>query len=144
VLPGGLHYTESHEWVRLEDDNVVIVGITQYAAERLGDIISLEMPEKDEEVHRNTACGEIESVVEVTEFNSPIDGTILEINEALNDNPELLNSDPYEAGWMMKIAAKTPSELDRLMSARQYQSYVAEQETAREQEEEDIEDLEEQ
>jgi len=144
VFPADLHYTETHEWARLEDDSIVTVGITQYAAEHLGEIVSLELPEKDENVHRNSLCAEIESVVEVAGFNSPIDGTVVEVNDAVTENPELLNIDPYEAGWVMKVAAKDPAQLDKLMSATQYQAYVAEQEAAEEAEgEEEEEELEE-
>lgn len=143
MFPADLHYTETHEWARLEEDSIVTIGISHYACERLGDIISLELPEKGEAVHRNSPCGEIESVVEVAEFTSPIDGTVVEINEAITDNPEPLNSDPYETGWVMKVAAKYPAQLDKLMGSTQYQAYVAEQEAAEEREQEEEEDLEE-
>ncbi len=140
MFPADLHYTQTHEWARLEDDNIVTVGITQYAVEHLGEIVSLELPEKDEDVHRNSPCAEIESAVEVAGFNSPIDGVVVEVNEAVTDNPELLNSDPYEAGWVMKLAARDPAQLDKLMSATQYQAYVAEQEAAEEAEAEEAEE----
>ncbi len=137
MFPVDLHYTKNHDWVRLEGDNIVSIGLTQHACEYLGDIIYIDLPELEEAVRRRTPCGEIESVTEVRALTSPVDGIIKEVNAALTDHPELINTDPYEEGWIVKVEAKNLSQLDRLMSSSQYQEYLAKLEEVEEELEEE-------
>lgn len=124
-IPNDLKYTQSHEWVRL-DGSVGIVGITDFAQHELGDIVFVEAPAEGTAVTSGANMGSVESVKAVSEVNSPVSGTVAEVNAELADHPELLNNDPYGAGWIVKVTLSNPGELDRLMDAEAYAKYVAE------------------
>ena len=118
-----LKYTKEHEWVR-EDSDTVTVGITDHAQGELGDIIFVEFPEIGQKIEKDEPCGTIEAVKTVADLFAPISGTVIEINETLDDSPESVNNDPYGDGWMVKVSVSEPGELDNLMSADQYQEMI--------------------
>ena len=128
MIPEGLRYSEDHEWVRVEPGDVGVVGITAYAADQLGDVVFLDLPEVDAEMSQFEKFGEVESVKAVSNIVSPITGRVIERNEAAIDSPELVNESPYEAGWMVKVRLSATAELEKLMSAEQYQSFLSSQE----------------
>lgn len=119
-IPANLKYTREHEWVALGEDNIVTVGITEHAQDALGDIVYVELPETETELGKDEEFGSVESVKAVSELFMPLDGEIVEINEQLEDEPELVNSDPYEAGWMIKIKLSDPGQLDALLDSKAY------------------------
>jgi len=123
-IPANLKYAEDHEWVRVEGDNAVI-GITDFAQNQLGDIVFVELPEPGTEVAPGKAVGSIESVKAVNELFCPLSGTVTEVNTELENSPQSLNSDPYEAGWIFKIRLGKPAELDGLMDADAYGDFTA-------------------
>ena len=122
-IPQSLKYTKEHEWVR-EDGDTVTVGITDNAQGELGDIIFVEYPEIGQKIEKDEPCGTIEAVKTVADLFAPISGTVIEINETLDDSPESVNNDPYGDGWMVKVSVSEPGELDNLMSADQYQEMI--------------------
>ena len=126
--PVNLKYSQEHEWVRSETDNTATIGITMFAVESLGDIVFVELPEKEAILSQFVKMGEIESVKAVSDLFSPISGQVLERNEELINTPEIINDNSYESGWMLKIQISNPSELDNLMSYNQYESFLASQE----------------
>jgi glycine cleavage system H protein len=115
-----LYYTKEHEWVRKDEGDVVVVGVTAFAAGELGDIVFVELPEAGAEVKMLEPCGTIETVKAVADLFSPVSGKVTDVNTELNDNPELVNQSPYEQGWFLKIEMSNTSELDELMSEAQY------------------------
>ena len=117
----GLYYTESHEYVRVDGD-YGYVGITDYAQQQLGNIVYVDMPEVDDEVTAGEEFGAVESVKAASDLNSPVTGTVEEVNEALEDHPELINKDAF-GNWIMKVKLADESELDSLMSADAYDKY---------------------
>ena len=117
--PRDYKYTNEHEWVKLEGDTAVM-GITNYAATQLGDMVYVDMPAGGTVVSQGEAIGALESVKAAADFYSPISGEVVERNERLLDEPGLLNSDPFTEGWFIKIRPSDPSELDRLMTAEAY------------------------
>ncbi len=117
----GLYYTESHEYVSVDGD-YGYVGITDYAQQQLGNIVYVDMPEPDDEVTAGEEFGAVESVKAASDLNSPVTGTVEEVNEALEDSPDLINKDPY-ANWIMKVKLADKSELDSLLSADAYDKY---------------------
>ena len=119
----GLYYSESHEWVKV-DGNVAIVGITDFAQHEMGDLSYVDMPEVDDELEAGDEFGAVESVKAASDLYSPVSGTVIEINEELEDAPELLNEDAF-ANWIMKMEMKDPSELEKLMDAAAYQAMCA-------------------
>lgn len=119
----GLYYSESHEFVRV-DGEMGYVGITDYAQQQLGNIVYVDMPEVDDEVAAGEEFGAVESVKAASDLNSPVSGTVVEVNEALEDNPELVNKDAYE-NWIMKVRLSDTTELDNLMDAKAYEQYCA-------------------
>jgi glycine cleavage system H protein len=121
--PPELKYTEDHEWVRVVDD-VGTVGITEYAQDQLGDIVFVELPAVGAQLTRLEKFGEIESVKAVSELFSAVSGEVVEANAALVDKPELVNDSPYDEGWMIRLRLSSPGELDRLMTAEQYDEYI--------------------
>ena len=125
--PVNLKYSQEHEWVLFETDNTATIGITMFAVERLGDIVFVELPEKETLLSQFVKMGEIESVKAVSDLYSPISGQVLERNEELINNPELINENSYESGWMLKIQISNPSELDNLMSSNQYENFLTSQ-----------------
>ena len=114
-VPGDLKYTKSHEWVRREDDGSVTVGITDHAQSALGDLVFVEPPEAGSDVSAGDACAVVESVKAASDVYSPVSGKVAAGNDALADGPELVNQDPYGDGWIMRIEASDPAELDSLM-----------------------------
>jgi len=117
--PENLMYTSEHEWVKIEN-NIATVGITDFAQGELGDIIFLEFPEVDEEFNEGDVFGTIEAVKTVSDLFMPISGKIVEINESLNDDPENVNSNPYESGWMVKIELSANAQTDSLLDSKSY------------------------
>jgi glycine cleavage system H protein len=122
--PTDLSYSKEHEWVRMEGDDVAVVGITEFAQDSLGDVVFVELPEVGAEAEQFEKMGEIESVKAVSDLYSPVSGSVLERNEALVDSPELVNDSPYDEGWMLRIALADGSELGKLMSASEYQAFL--------------------
>ncbi len=122
--PADLRYDREHEWVRVEDAAAVI-GISDFAQDQLGEVVYVDLPSVGDELVAGDTFGEIESVKSVSELFAPVSGTVLEVNDDLDAAPESINSDPYGAGWMVKIALADPSQLDSLMSAGDYDSFVA-------------------
>lgn len=117
----GLYYSESHEYVRVEG-NFGYIGITDYAQHALGNVVYVDMPEVDDEVTAGEEFGAVESVKAASDLNSPVSGTVVEINEALDDTPELLNQDAF-ANWIIKVELTDVSELDSLMGATEYEAF---------------------
>ncbi|MBZ0252589.1 MAG: glycine cleavage system protein GcvH [Candidatus Methylomirabilis sp.] len=122
-----MKYTKEHEWAKREGDTVLI-GITDYAQEELGDIVFVELPEVGEEVSKDESFGSVESVKTVSDLYAPVSGKIVEVNADLAEGPETINSDPYGDGWLIKVKMSDPKELDELMDSAAYQEYVAEEE----------------
>ena len=119
-----LHYTEDHEWVRIDGD-VVTVGISDYAQEQLGDIVFVELPDVGKTVSRSDEAGVIESVKAASEVYAPVSGEVIEVNAALADTPDKVNSDPTGDGWFMKIKLSDASEVEKLMDEAAYKTFVA-------------------
>ena len=130
-----LYFTKEHSWARLEDEDKVVVGITDYAVEELGEITFVELPRLGEEVSQMEVIGSVESLRGTMEIYSPVSGRVVEINEMLFDDPAILNEDPYGDGWIAVIEISDSSELDRLMSVEDYESYVEVQKESEEEEE---------
>ena len=126
--PPELKYSQEHEWLRVESDGVCLMGLTEFAAESLGDVVFVELPEVGEELTQFEKMGEIESVKAVSDMYSTIGGRVLERNEQVIENPELVNEGPYDSGWMVRVAFSDPSELDNLMTVEQYEKFLASQE----------------
>lgn len=124
IHPAHLKYTKTDEWVRIEG-NEAVIGITDYAQDQLGDIVYIELPWDPQTLAYEEKFGDIESVKATSELLSPVSGEVIKANEALKDNPELINDSPYDEGWMLVVKLSNPAELDGLMSAEQYQAYVA-------------------
>jgi glycine cleavage system H protein len=122
-FPAGLRYTKEHEWVRIEGDQAY-VGITDYAQQELGDVVYVELPDVGGAVRHMEAFGVVESVKAVSDLFSPVTGSVAQVNEALFNRPELVNSDPYGQGWMIVVEIGAPAEPDTLMSAEQYEAYL--------------------
>ncbi len=117
----GLYYSESHEYVRVEGD-FGFIGITDYAQHALGNVVYVDMPDVDDEVEAGEEFGAVESVKAASDLNSPVSGTVVEVNEALEDEPELLNQDAF-ANWIIKVQLSDKSELDNLMDAKAYEEF---------------------
>ncbi|WP_394234559.1 glycine cleavage system protein GcvH [Niallia oryzisoli] len=123
--PKELRYSEEHEWVKVENDKVR-VGITEFAQHELGDIVFVELPEVGDELSVNEPFGSVESVKTVSELYAPISGKVVEVNEALADDPQFVNESPYEKAWMVVIEPSDMSEVDKLMTAEQYEEMTKE------------------
>jgi glycine cleavage system H protein len=121
-VPSNLKFLDSHEWARVEDDGTVTVGISDHAQELLGDIVFVELPEIGKEISQSSDIAIVESVKAASDVYSPLSGEVTEINEALNDNPEIINSSPYEDGWFFKIKPQDISEMEKLLDAAAYES----------------------
>ena len=122
-FPEELKYTKDHEWLRVEEDNVY-VGITAFAQGELGDIVFVDVDTEGEELEKEEVFGSVEAVKTVSDLFMPINGEVLTFNEKLEDEPELINTDPYGEGWIIKISASDVSELDSLLSAESYKELV--------------------
>jgi glycine cleavage system H protein len=123
MYPDNLKYSEEHEWL-LENNGIATVGITDFAVESLGDIVFIELPEQGTEIRQFTTFGEVESVKAASEIYTPISGEIIEVNDKLETEPELLNNSPYEDGWLIKVKISDPSEIEKLMSSKDYEKFV--------------------
>lgn len=122
-IPAELKYTKDHEWVKIEGD-IATVGITEFAQSELGDIVYVEIETVGETIAQEEVFGSIEAVKTVSDLFMPLSGEILEFNEELDGNPELVNSDPYGAGWMVKVRISDASEIDSLLDSSAYQELV--------------------
>lgn len=121
-----LKFTNTHEWLK-EEQNEVIIGITDHAQQLLGDMVFVELPEVGDEVSAGEELGVVESVKAASDFYSPISGIVTAVNEVVVENPALVNSDPYAAGWLVKLKPSHPSEINSLLTAEQYQNEIAEE-----------------
>lgn len=121
--PTDRKYSKEHEWVKL-DGGLAIVGITDYAQEQLGDIVYVELPQPGDTLTQFESFGIIESVKAASDLYAPIGGEVVAVNEELVDRPELVNEDPYEGGWMLKVQLEDESDMDRLMTAEEYQAHL--------------------
>ncbi|SEG77809.1 glycine cleavage system protein GcvH [Marinobacterium lutimaris] len=119
-IPSELKYVASHEWIREEGDGVVTIGVTDHAQELLGDVVFVELPDLDAELASGDETGVVESVKAASDVYAPLSGTVIAINEDLEESPELVNSDPYGDGWFFKIKLSDPEELDELLDADAY------------------------
>ena len=122
-IPENLRYSKDHEWVSVDGDNATI-GITDYAQHSLGDVVYVELPKAGETFTEHEAFGSVESVKAVSEIFTPVSGEVIEVNDGLNDTPEVVNSDPYEGGWMVKLKMSNAGEVDALLSAAEYEEYL--------------------
>ena len=125
--PDDLRYAETHEWVRVEDDGTLTVGISDYAQESLGDVVFVELPEIDSEVSRKAEAAVVESVKAASDIYAPVSGRIIEVNSELEDAPELVNESPYEQGWFFKMQPSEPDQVEELYDAAQYQKMCEEE-----------------
>jgi glycine cleavage system H protein len=125
MIPADLRYTKEHEWVRVEGD-VATVGITAHAADQLGDIVFVELPALGRTVEQFATFGVVESVKAVSDLFAPVGGEVLEANEALAGAPEVVNSDPYGAGWMIRLRLADPAQVEALLDPAAYEALVAE------------------
>jgi len=124
MVPGDLRYTKDHEWIRVEGDEA-LVGITQYAADQLGDIVFVELPDVGRSLDAHGTFGVVESVKAVSDLYAPIGGEIVATNDALTAKPELVNDDPYGAGWMLRVRLSDAAEADGLLDADAYEQLIA-------------------
>jgi glycine cleavage system H protein len=122
-IPENLYYTKDHEWIKLEG-NTGIVGVTDFAQHQLGDIVFVDVATVGESIAENETFGTIEAVKTVSDMFMPVDAEVTEFNEALNDEPELINKDPYGAGWIVKITVTDPSKVSALLNAEQYKALI--------------------
>ena len=124
-VPENLKYYKEHDWVRIDPDGTAVVGITEFAAESLGDIVFIELPEPGTEIQQFDKLGEIESVKAVSELYTPIGGRVIENNSVASNSPETVNDSPYDAGWLVKIRPSNTSETDNLLSPTDYKALLA-------------------
>jgi glycine cleavage system H protein len=123
-VPKDLKYTNDHEWVRVEGD-IATVGVTDFAQGELGDIVYVEVDTLDEQLEKEEVFGTVEAVKTVSDLFMPISGEVIEFNESLETNPEKVNENPYEDGWMIKIKISNPSEIDELLSSEDYSNTIS-------------------
>ena len=122
-VPEDLHYSKDHEWVRVDGGNAII-GITDYAQNSLGDVVYVELPKAGEDFSANESFGSVESVKAVSEMFIPVSGSVVKANEALSDEPEKVNADPYGEGWMISVRMSSAGEVDRLLTAAEYEDFT--------------------
>jgi glycine cleavage system H protein len=128
--PDDLFYTKDHEWARIEDRDgtkVATIGVTRYAVEQLGDVTQVDLPKEGESVKQAEVFGSVESVKAVSDLFAPVTGKIVKVNSPLADSPEYVNEDPYDEGWMIQVAVSNAKELEALLDAEAYQSFLREQ-----------------
>jgi glycine cleavage system H protein len=125
MVPGDLRYTKEHEWIRIEGDEAVI-GITQHAADQLGDIVFVELPDSGRSLQQAAAFGVVESVKAVSDLFAPVSGEVIATNDALAGAPEVVNSDPYAEGWMVRVRLADVGQVDGLLDAAAYDALIAE------------------
>lgn len=126
MFPEDLRYTDKHEWVRAGNGSTVRVGVTSYAAEALGDVVYVSLPQVGEEVALDDACAEVESTKSVSDVYAPVSGVITAVNEQLSDTPDLVNADPYGDGWLFEVELAEATELDDLLDADGYAEVAGE------------------
>ena len=119
-----MYYSDEHEWVLMETDNIALIGITKFASDNLGDIVFVELPDSGTTVNQFEQFGEIESVKAVSELYSPVSGNISQINESVVQNPEILSDSPYEEGWLIQVELRDKAELENLMNLKDYESFL--------------------
>lgn len=125
-VPENLKYAKSHEWVRDDGDGVVTVGISDFAQEKMTELVYVELPEADREIEAGDELAVVESVKSASDIYAPVSGTVIEANAALEDDPTLVNSAPYSDGWMFQIRLSDPAKLDALMNAADYEKLISE------------------
>lgn len=125
-IPEELKYTDQHEWARIEED-LVVIGITDYAQDALGEIVYIELPSEGDEVTKGESFGGVESTKSVSDLYSPVSGEVVEVNESLLDAPETINEDPYGDGWLIKVRLHDSDEFDELMDSEEYSEFVESQ-----------------
>ena len=125
-VPNELKYTKDHEWVREDDDGTLVIGITDHAQRSLGDLVFVELPEVEDTVVSGDACAVVESVKAASDVYCPLGGIVSEVNMALVDAPELVNSDPYGEGWLFRLRPDSPTEVEELLASEDYASVIAE------------------
>ena len=125
--PNDRKYTREHEWIKIEDPATgqALAGITAYAQDQLGDIVYVDLPQPGTEIQHMAKMGEVESVKAVSDLYSPVSGQVIEVNQGLIDHPELVNQDPFEGGWLLRVVMSDASEVDTLMSAEEYDSFIS-------------------
>ena len=123
-IPEDLKYSKDHEWVEVNDD-VATIGITDYAQHSLGDVVYIDMPRVGDHLGPHESFGSVESVKAVSEVFTPVAGEVVEVNDDLNDTPEAVNEDPYQAGWMVKVKMSNPGEADAMLSADEYEEFLS-------------------
>jgi glycine cleavage system H protein len=123
-FPENLHYTKDHEWIKIENEDIAVAGITDFAQKELGDIVYVEIETVGKALEADTVFGTVEAVKTVSDLYLPVAGTIIEVNPALANSPELVNSDPYGEGWMIKLKVNNPADVDKLLDAAAYTSVV--------------------
>ena len=125
--PNDRKYTREHEWIKIEDPATgqALAGITAYAQDQLGDIVYVDLPQPGTEIRHMVKMGEVESVKAVSDLYSPVSGQVIEVNEGLIDHPELVNQDPFEGGWLLRVAMSDAAEVDSLMTAEEYDSFIS-------------------
>ncbi|MEA2036074.1 MAG: glycine cleavage system protein GcvH [Nanoarchaeota archaeon] len=124
-IPNNLKYTKEHQWIKIED-NIGIVGVTDFAQKQLTDIVFVDLPEKGKKVEQNKSLAVIESVKSVSDVFSPASGEVIEVNGDLNNTPETINKDPYGKGWVVKLKIENKDEVNALMSAQDYENFIKE------------------
>ena len=129
TIPEGLRYTREHEWIEILEQGRGRVGITHHAQDELGDVVFVELPGVGDELGGEDVFGTVESVKAVSDLYSPVTGRVIQVNDSLEEQPELVNEDPYGEGWMIQVKLNDSAELDGLLSAQEYAAYVAEEST---------------
>lgn len=124
-VPADLKYTREHEWIKDNGDGTATIGITDFAQGELGDIVFVELDQEGTEISKDDTFGTVEAVKTVSDLYAPVDGEIIEVNETLEDEPELVNEDPYGAGWMVKVKLDDESQLEDLLTSDEYEEVIA-------------------
>lgn len=124
-VPQDYRYTTTHEWVRIEEGDVATVGITDYAQEQMGEVVSVELPRVGDEIQKGEVLGMVDSQKASSEVIAPVSGVVMEVNTLPDEDPAVVNNDPYDEGWLVKIEMETIDELDDLMSAEEYDEYLS-------------------
>jgi glycine cleavage system H protein len=122
-IPEELKYTDEHEWAKIEDE-LVVIGITDYAQDALGEIVYIELPSEGDEITKGDSFGGVESTKSVSDLYAPVSGEVVEVNESLLDSPETINEDPYGDGWLIKVRIHDSDEFDELMDSEQYSEFI--------------------